>query len=99
MDIIQKFYDDLAGQYDKLFLDWEAATREQAEILDRLFAGNGFDRSARILDCACGIGTQALGLAALGIYISSIPLISTLNTAQDAFLVCETAEHASITTT
>ena len=52
MGIIQKFYVDLAGQYDKLFLD-----------------------------CACGIGTQALGLAALGIYISSIPLISTSNIA------------------
>ena len=26
----------------------------------------GFDRSASILDCACGIGTQAIGLASLG---------------------------------
>ena len=86
MNIIQTFYDDMATQYDKLFLDWESESDEQAVILDRLFKDRGFDRTARILDCACGIGTQALGLAALGIYISSIPLISTLNTAQDAFL-------------
>ena len=66
MNITQTFYDNMASQYDKLFLDWHAATKEQAEILDRLFAGNGFDRSARVLDCACGIGTQAIGLAGLG---------------------------------
>lgn len=66
MDIVQRFYDGLAGEYDSLFADWQASTREQAAVLDRLFRGNGFDRSSRILDCACGIGTQAIGLAALG---------------------------------
>ena len=66
MNIIQTFYDDMAGQYDKLFSDWAAATREQAVILDRIFKDSGFDRSSHILDCACGIGTQAIGLAALG---------------------------------
>lgn len=66
MPITQSFYDDLASQYDKLFLDWDAATREQAVILDRLFSENGYSRSTHILDCACGIGTQAIGLAALG---------------------------------
>ena len=34
MSIIQKFYDNLATQYDKLFLDWNATMREQALILD-----------------------------------------------------------------
>ena len=66
MNIIQSFYDNMAEQYDKLFSDWQAATREQALILDRIFRARGFDRSARVLDCACGIGTQAIGLAALG---------------------------------
>ena len=66
MDIVQRFYDGLAGEYDSLFADWPASTREQAAVLDRLFRENGFDRSSRILDCACGIGTQAIGLAALG---------------------------------
>ena len=66
MNIIQNFYNRLAGEYDKLFQDWEAAVREQAEILDRIIRDGGFDRDTRILDCACGIGTQAIGLAALG---------------------------------
>jgi ubiquinone/menaquinone biosynthesis C-methylase UbiE len=66
MSITQTFYDNLATQYDKLFLDWQATTQEQAVILDRIFRNNGVDKSAHILDCACGIGTQAIGLAAMG---------------------------------
>ena len=71
MSIIQTFYDNLASQYDKLFLDWQASTKEQAEILDRIFSNCGFDRSADVLDCACGIGTQALGLANLGYKVTA----------------------------
>ena len=66
MSITQTFYDNLASQYDKLFLDWQATTQEQAVILDKIFVSNGFDKTANILDCACGIGTQAIGLAAIG---------------------------------
>lgn len=66
MDIVQTFYDNLASQYDQLFQDWQTTTREQAVILDRIFRENSFDNTARILDCACGIGTQSIGLAALG---------------------------------
>lgn len=71
MSIIQTFYDNLASQYDKLFQDWQATTREQAEILQKLFREYGFDSSAKILDCACGIGTQAIGLAALGYAVTA----------------------------
>ena len=66
MDITQTFYDNMASEYDKLFEDWNATTHEQAVILDRIFRKSGFDRTASVLDCACGIGTQAIGLAALG---------------------------------
>lgn len=65
-NITQQFYDSLAPQYDRFYADWQAATREEARFLDGIFAARGFDRSARVLDCACGIGTQAIGLAALG---------------------------------
>lgn len=71
MDIIQSFYDSLAPQYDKLFLDWQTTTHEQAMLLDRLICDNGYDTSASILDCACGIGTQAIGLAALGYAVTA----------------------------
>lgn len=71
MDIVQTFYNSLASQYDKLFLDWNATTHEQAVILERIFRDNGFDRSSSVLDCACGIGTQSIGLAALGYHMTA----------------------------
>ena len=71
MDLTQTFYNDLATQYDKLFLDWQTTTHEQAVILNKLFRDSGFDKKARILDCACGIGTQAIGLAALGYTVTA----------------------------
>lgn len=71
MNITQVFYDKMASQYDKLFFDWNAATHEQAVILSKLFSDCGFDKSSRILDCACGIGTQAIGLAALGYTVTA----------------------------
>ena len=71
MDITQTFYDNMATQYDKLFQDWHATTRDQAVILNRIFVDNGFGRTAQILDCACGIGTQAIGLAALGYHVTA----------------------------
>lgn len=71
MDIIQNFYNSLASQYDKLFLDWESSTREQAVILNRIFNQYGFDNTAHILDCACGIGTQAIGLASMGYRVTA----------------------------
>ena len=37
MDITQTFYDNMASQYDKLFLDWNATTQEQAVILNKIF--------------------------------------------------------------
>ena len=71
MDITQTFYNNMATQYDKLFLDWQSATQEQAVILDRIFQEYGFDHTARVLDCACGIGTQAIGLASLGYQVTA----------------------------
>ena len=71
MDITQSFYDNMASQYDKLFSDWHAAAQEQAVILNEIFNKYGFGINARILDCACGIGTQAIGLAALGYQVTA----------------------------
>lgn len=71
MNITQTFYNNLATKYDKLFLDWQATTGEQAEILHKIFECNGFDKTAKILDCACGIGTQVIGIAALGYNVTA----------------------------
>lgn len=71
MSITQAFYNNLATQYDKLFLDWKTTTKEQAELLDHIFKNYGFDRAANVLDCACGIGTQAIGIAGLGYKVTA----------------------------
>jgi len=71
VDIVQNFYDSPATDYDKLFYDWSSSVKEQAAMLDSLFASYGFDRSAKILDCACGIGTQAIGPLKLGYRVSA----------------------------
>ena len=71
MNITQNFYNQLASQYDKLFLDWESTTRDQAVILNKIFNHYGFDNTAQILDCACGIGTQAIGLASMGYCVTA----------------------------
>lgn len=70
MDIVQTFYDSLATQYDKLFYDWQSTVNEQAVIMDKIFSNNGFDKAIDVLDCACGIGTQAIGLSAIGYNIT-----------------------------
>ena len=69
-DITQTFYDSMASQYDQFFQDWASAAHEEAAFLMRIFERYGFDRP-RILDCACGIGTQAIGLAALGLDVTA----------------------------
>ncbi len=57
----QAFYDGLAGSYDLMFPDWDASmTRQAAQLAEFIPQG------ARVLDCACGMGTQAIGLARLG---------------------------------
>jgi glycine/sarcosine N-methyltransferase len=60
------FYDQLAGDYHLMFRDWwESATR-QGEILGALLVRHGVAPPAAVLDCTCGIGTQALPLAVRG---------------------------------
>lgn len=71
MDITQDFYNNMASHYDKLFHDWQSTIHEQAVILNRIFNDNGFDTTAHFLDCACGIGTQSIGLASLGYQVSA----------------------------
>jgi glycine/sarcosine N-methyltransferase len=60
------FYDALAADYDVLFDDWWAAAQWHASTVERMLQSHGVAPAARLLDCACGIGTQALGLAARG---------------------------------
>ena len=62
---VSEFYDGFAADYHLVYEDWHAAVKRQSESLDRLIRAIRPD-AADVLDCSCGIGTQALGLAGLG---------------------------------
>lgn len=59
------FYDALAEHYHLIFEDWEKSIARQSAILNRLIGAEA-SGPMKILDCACGIGTQALGFAMRG---------------------------------
>ena len=64
------FYDAMAADYHLIFQDWVQAQEQQGHLLDRLIR-KYIDESRyplTVLDCACGIGTQAIGLAKQGGY-------------------------------
>jgi glycine/sarcosine N-methyltransferase len=70
------FYDDMASIYHLIFDDWDLAIERQRQVLCRLLPPP--DVAGPVLDCACGIGTQALGLARAGYRVEG----SDLSTAQ-----------------
>jgi SAM-dependent methyltransferase len=56
------FYDDLAPFYHLLYPDWEASIARQGAQLASLLTANAVVAGASLLDAACGIGTQTIGL-------------------------------------
>jgi SAM-dependent methyltransferase len=64
--MIETYYNQLAPFYRYLFPDWENSVTRQAQVLDSLIQGTFGPQARRILDAACGIGTQCIGLAQLG---------------------------------
>jgi glycine/sarcosine N-methyltransferase len=63
---VEAFYDDLAESYHLMFENWDHSIARQASILGPVLEQYTGKVSAYVLDCACGIGTQALGLAQRG---------------------------------
>jgi SAM-dependent methyltransferase len=62
----QHFYDRLAPYYHLIYPDWETSSKRQVEALDSVIREYFGDGARRVLDAACGIGTQSLGLAQRG---------------------------------
>ncbi|AMP15363.1 class I SAM-dependent methyltransferase [Collimonas pratensis] len=76
MDIADTFYDDMASAYHLIFADWNVTIEQQGKILSALLPPPAL--AGKVLDCACGIGTQALGLAGRGYQVEG----SDLSTAE-----------------
>lgn len=66
-----EFYDKLAPFYHLIFEDWERSIERQGAALDSLIRTRAFPGARSVLDVACGIGTQTLGLAARGYDVTS----------------------------
>ena len=72
---VKHFYDRLASNYHLIFDDWDASIKRQAAALGAILERECVAPSAlRVLDCACGIGTQTLGLASLGFTVTACDL-------------------------
>lgn len=63
--MVAEFYDSLADTYHALYPDWDRAVAEQAAGLHRVL-GAAHRPDLDVIDVACGIGTQLIGLASLG---------------------------------
>ena len=63
---VQQFYDELSGKYHLLFPDWRDSVRWQGQVLDTIIQREVNTTKKALLDCSCGIGTQAIGLALRG---------------------------------
>ncbi|MBM7568818.1 class I SAM-dependent methyltransferase [Paenibacillus sacheonensis] len=72
------FYDELTEDYHLLFADWKRAVTWQGDVLSRIIEARlGGAREAAalsLLDCSCGIGTQAIGLAQHGFRVTGTDL-------------------------
>ncbi|MCB0231687.1 MAG: class I SAM-dependent methyltransferase, partial [Anaerolineae bacterium] len=72
------FYDTVASRHRLFYRDWPAYVKQDGAWLDSLLCPR---RARTVLDCTCGIGTQAIALALLGYEVSASDL-SAENLAQ-----------------
>jgi SAM-dependent methyltransferase len=68
------FYNDLAEHYHLIYEDWDRSIEQQAKVLGLLLEEAAQSGSLKVLDCACGIGTQTIGLARRGHVVVALDL-------------------------
>jgi len=71
---VKTFYDELAADYHLNFGNWDDAIANQAKILDKIIREHANGSGQTLLDCSCGIGTQAIGLAQTGYMVTASDL-------------------------
>ena len=73
---VTDFYDSLSPEYrDNMGWDWDAAVRKEGAELDNfILRETGWPARGSLLDCSCGIGTQAIGLAMQGYSVHATDL-------------------------
>jgi SAM-dependent methyltransferase len=71
---VHAFYDGLAPLYHLVYENWEATVARQGAALASLIREHWGGGARTVLDAAVGIGTQALGLLALGFRVTGSDL-------------------------
>lgn len=66
----ESYYDQIAPYYKYIYHDWESSVERQASMLQDVIR-EYFGDVQHILDAACGIGTQSIGLAGLGYTVTT----------------------------
>jgi 2-polyprenyl-3-methyl-5-hydroxy-6-metoxy-1,4-benzoquinol methylase len=70
------FYDALAPAYHLNYADWSASIERQAAALESILRSRGVQPGSSVLDAACGVGTQSLGLVERGYKVSGSDISS-----------------------
>jgi SAM-dependent methyltransferase len=71
---VRSFYDELAPLYHLVYENWETSVARQGAALASLIGEHWGAGARTVLDAAVGIGTQALGLLALGFRVTGSDL-------------------------
>jgi SAM-dependent methyltransferase len=77
-----EFYDKLTPFYHLIYADWKSTIRRYGEALDEIIRSAGGKTGCEVLDAACGIGTQTLGLASLGYQVTASDSAASVDRAQ-----------------
>lgn len=76
---VTDFYDAMANDYHLIFGDWVQAIERQSVVLNQIIRDYLPEQPMpiHVLDCSCGIGTQALGLAKQGYQVHATDISSS----------------------
>lgn len=83
---VADFYDLLSTDYHSMYADWRSEVLRQGKILDALIRRHLGERQVSVLDCTCGIGTQAIGLATCGynVYATDLSAVAVKRARKEA---------------
>ncbi|MFE4329382.1 class I SAM-dependent methyltransferase [Streptomyces sp. NPDC056831] len=74
---VARFYDELAADYHLVYANWDAGMAQQGQALNSVIRARLGNAPASVLDCSCGIGTQAIALALCGHRVTGTDISSS----------------------
>jgi SAM-dependent methyltransferase len=72
----ESFYNALAPYYKYIYLSWDDSVKRQATALSSVICEFVGKNAQTVLDVACGVGTQSIGLAKMGYQVTASDISS-----------------------